>query len=93
MRVACFLLIAALALSGCSMFGGDRASSSEDVRTAYAGPAALDEQQVTRLLHDQGYSNISGLHKNGSDWIGAATTKTGAQVDFDMDKNGVIHTK
>jgi hypothetical protein len=90
MRVV-LLCVSALALSACSVFGGAR--SSEDVRTAYAGPAALDQQQVTQLLNDQGYTHIENLHKNGDDWVGAATTRAGTQVDFDLDKNGVIHTK
>ena len=92
MRTAMVLTGAALlALSGCSLL--DRSSSSENVRTAYAGPASMTAQQVDQLLHNQGYHNVTGLHQNGDDWIGAAVTSTGNHVDFDIDKNGVIHTK
>ena len=80
-----------LALGGCSML--DRSSSSEHVRTAYAGTASMNQRQVIQLLHDQGYANVTGLHQNGDDWVGAATTRTGNRIDFDMDKRGVIHTK
>lgn len=53
----------------------------------------MTQDQVTQLLHQQGYGQISDLHKNGSDWVGAATTRDGTHVDFDIDKNGLIHTK
>jgi uncharacterized protein YceK len=87
-----FLMTATLlVLGGCSML--DRSSSSENVRTAYAGPASMSADQVRQLLHNQGYTNVSGLHQNGDDWVGAATDGSGKHVDFDMDKNGVIHTK
>jgi uncharacterized protein YceK len=80
-----------LVLGGCSML--DRSSSSESVRTAYAGPASMSADQVRELLHNKGYTNVSGLHQNGDDWVGEATDNSGKHVDFDMDKNGVIHTK
>lgn len=82
---------ALLAVGGCSMF--DRSSSSENVRTAYAGTSSMTEEQVAQLLHNQGYTNVTDLHQNGDDWVGAATTNTGNHVDFDMDKKGVLHTK
>jgi hypothetical protein len=92
MRTATLLVGTALvALGGCSLL--DRASTSENVRTAYAGPATMNAQQVAQLLHNQGYRHVTDLHQNGDDWIGAATTATGTRVDFDIDKNGVIHTK
>ncbi len=92
MRIAIVFGGAALLfLGGCSML--DRSSSSENVRTAYAGPASMSAQQVTQLLHNQGYTNVRGLHENGDDWVGAATTSTGTHVDFDIDKDGVIHAK
>jgi hypothetical protein len=69
------------------MFGGEK------VDKGYIGPASLDQQQVTQLLEQQGYSNITGLHENGTDWIGAATDRSGHQVNFDIDKSGTIHTK
>lgn len=93
MRSAVVFLVTAtlLGLGGCSLL--DRSSSSENVRTAYAGPASMTSDQVMELLHNQGYTNVTGLHRNGDDWIGAATTSSGSRVDFDMDKKGVIHTK
>lgn len=92
MRIAIVLGSAALlALGGCSLL--DRTSSSENVRTAYAGPASMSARQVTQLLHNQGYTNVRDLHQNGDDWVGAATTSAGNHVDFDIDKNGVIHAK
>lgn len=75
------------ALSGCSMFGGAR------VHSGYVGTAAMNQDQVTRLLNEQGYTDITGLHKNRSDWIGSAVNKDGQQVNFDVDKDGTIHTK
>lgn len=90
--VAVFLMTAALlGLGGCSLL--DRSSSSENVRTAYAGPASMTADQVTQMLHNQGYRNVTGLHQNGDDWVGSATTSTGKHVVFDMDKDGVIHSK
>ncbi|MGH8320129.1 MAG: hypothetical protein ACREUL_19530 [Steroidobacteraceae bacterium] len=53
----------------------------------------MSAQQVTQLLHSQGYTNVRDLHQNGDDWVGAATTRTGGHVDFDIDKSGVIHAK
>lgn len=92
MRIAIVLGSAALlALGGCAML--DRSSSSENVKTAYAGTASMNQQQVMQLLHNQGYANVTGLHQNGDDWVGAATTSAGNRIDFDMDKSGVIHTK
>lgn len=75
------------AVSACSMFG------REHVQSDYVGPAALNQDQVTRLLNEQGYQDISGLHKNGSDWIGSAVNKDGQEVNFDIDKGGTIHTR
>jgi hypothetical protein len=83
--------VALLALGGCSLL--DRSSTSENVKTAYAGTASMTAQQVTQLLHNQGYTHVTNLHQNGDDWVGAATTSTGNHVDFDIDKSGVIHTK
>lgn len=74
-------------LSACSML--DR----EHVHSGYVGPAALNQDQVTRLLNEQGYTDVTGLHKNGTDWIGSAVNKDGQQVNFDIDKGGAIHTK
>lgn len=74
-------------LSGCAMFGG------EHVHSGYVGPASLNQDQVTRLLNEQGYTDVSGLHKNGTDWIGSAVNSDGRQVNFDIGKGGTIHTK
>lgn len=76
-------------LAGCSMFGG----GGEKVNKGYVGPASLDQEQVTQLLQEQGFSDITGLHENGTDWVGAAIDRNGHQVNFDLDKNGTIHTK
>lgn len=74
-------------LSACTMFGG------EHVRSGYVGPASMNQDQVTRLLNQQGYTGVVGLHKNGNDWVGSATNKDGQEVNFDIDKDGTIHTK
>lgn len=90
--VGVFLMTATfLALGGCSLL--DHSSASENVRTAYAGPASMTADQVRQLLHNQGYTHVTNLHRNGDDWLGSATTSGGAHVNFDMDKNGVIRTK
>jgi len=65
----------------------------EHVQSGYVGPAALNQEQVTRLLNEQGYTNVAGLHKNGADWVGSAINKDGQEVNFDIDKDGTIHTK
>ncbi len=83
LSLACLLVL----LSACSLFGGEK------VDKGYVGPASLDQAQVTQLLEQQGFSNITGLHENGSDWIGAATNRNGQQVTFDIDKDGTIHSK
>ncbi len=67
--------------------------ASEKVHSDYVGPAAMDQQQIEQLLSDQGYTNVTGLHKNGSDWIGSAMNRNGQEVAFDIDKAGTIHTK
>jgi uncharacterized protein YceK len=86
-----FVGIALFALGGCSLL--DRTSSSENVKSAYAGTASMTTQQVEELLQNQGYTDVTDLHQNGNDWIGAAVTSAGKHVDFDIDKGGVIHTK
>lgn len=92
MRTAIMLAGAvSLALGGCSMF--DRSSSNENVKTAYAGTASMSAQQVEQQLNSQGYTDVTGLHQNGDDWVGEAISSSGHHVDFDIDKNGVVHTK
>lgn len=85
------MIVMALTLTGtlgaCSMFGGER------VHSDYVGTAALSQDQVTQLLNQQGYTDITGVHKNGNDWIGSAVNEDGQQVNFDIDKGGTIHTK
>lgn len=75
-------------LSACSAFGGG-AKTEKD----YVGTASLDQDQVTQLLNQHGYANVTGLHKNGPDWIGSAINNTGQTVNFDIDKDGTIKTK
>src|SRR5579872_6863028 len=87
LRVVVVSLALLGALCGCTMFGGEK------VESGYVGPAAMNQEQVTHLLNEQGYTDITGLHINGSDWIGSATNKHGDQVNFDIDKGGTIHTK
>jgi hypothetical protein len=52
----------------------------------------MDQDQVTQLLYQHGFVDISNLHKNGSDWVGSAS-KDGQSVGFDIDRSGTIHTK
>ncbi|HJS89509.1 MAG TPA: hypothetical protein VJ738_06030 [Steroidobacteraceae bacterium] len=87
LKIMVVTLTLAGALSACSMFGGER------VHSDYVGPAALNQDQVTRLLNEQGYTDVTGLHKNGTDWVGSAVNNDGQQVNFDIDKDGTIHTK
>lgn len=81
--VTCLML-----LSACSAFGGGAKTEN-----GYVGTASLDEPQVTQILNQNGYANVEGLHKNGTDWIGSATNRNGQTVNFDIDKDGAIHTK
>ena len=87
-----FMTATLLALAGCSSLL-DRTSTSENVRAAYAGTASMTSDQVRQLLHNKGYNRVTDLHQNGNDWVGAATSSTGKPVVFDIDKDGVIHTK
>jgi len=64
----------------------------EDVKSSYVGTGSMNEDQVTQLLMQQDYTDISGLHKNGRDWVGEAE-KGGQSVNFDIAPNGTIHTK
>lgn len=52
----------------------------------------MDQDQVAQLLNKQGYTNITNLHKNGPDWVGSAN-KDGQMVNFDIGKDGNVHTK
>jgi hypothetical protein len=76
--------VALLVLSACA--------GREAVKSSYVGTASMDENQVTQLLNQQGYTDVTNLHKNGPDWIGSAS-KDGQVVTFDIDKGGNIKTK
>jgi hypothetical protein len=85
MRAAGVLFCSALVtLTACS--------GREQVKSGYVGTSSMDQDQVMQLLNQQGYTDVTNLHKNGPDWIGAAT-KDGSTMTFDIDKNGKIHTK
>jgi hypothetical protein len=75
---------AAFALAACA--------GREDVKSGYVGTATMNEDQVTQLLLQQNYTDITGLHENGRDWVGEAQ-KAGQAVSFDIAPNGTIHTK
>ena len=64
-----------------------------DTPVRYRILQATGPEQATELLNEQGYTEITGLHKNGTDWVGSAVDKDGQQVNFDIDKGGTIHTK
>ncbi len=81
------IILCVTLLSACSAFGGGAKS-----QTSYVGTASLDEQQVIQLLNQNGYTDVVGLHKNGSDWIGSAKNRNDQTVNFDIDKDGTIHT-
>jgi hypothetical protein len=81
---AILLLVAALALAACS--------GRESVKSNYIGTASMDQDQVTALLSQNGYQDITNLHKNGQDWVGSAT-KDGSPVNFDIGKDGNIRTR
>ncbi len=87
----CFVTASLLVLGGCSLL--DRTSSSENVKTAYAGTSSMTAGQIEQLLRNQGYTDVNGLHRNGEDWLGSALASSGTHVNFDIDKNGVVHVK
>ncbi|HLK70765.1 MAG TPA: hypothetical protein VKT19_02345 [Steroidobacteraceae bacterium] len=82
-KIACLLMLG-LTLAACA--------GRERVRSEYIGTASMNEDQITQLLYQQGYTSITDLHKNGNDWIGAAT-HNGQAVNFDIDKDGKINTR
>jgi hypothetical protein len=87
MRAVPILLCSVLlssALSACAVH--------EDVKSSYVGTASMDQSQVMQLLNQNGYQEVTNLHKNGPNWVGSAA-KDGAAVTFDIDKDGKIHTK
>ncbi len=64
----------------------------EDVKSSYIGTASMNQEQVTQLLTQQNFTEVTGLHKNGRDWVGEAQ-KDGHSVSFDISANGTIHTR
>jgi len=76
----------------CSVLLGLGACSGERVKSDYVGPAAMTQDQVVQLLNEHGYNEITGLHKNGEDWVGSGY-KDGQPVNFDIDKKGTIRNK
>ena len=64
----------------------------EDVKSSYIGTASMNQEEVTQLLNQQNFKEITGLHKNGRDWVGEAQ-KDGQPVSFDIAADGTIHTK
>ena len=84
-RIAIVVVISAafLTISACA---------HENVKSGYVGPASQSQDQVAELLSQNGYTGITGLHKNGQDWVGAAQ-KDGQQVNFDVARDGTIRTK
>ena len=92
MRTSAFIATALVAsLAACSsLYGSD---SSPTTKTSYVGTSSMGPTEVGQLLRNNGYSHISNLHKNGADWIGSAVNQSGKPVAFDVDQNGVVHTK
>lgn len=78
----------------CWIAAGMAVTACTDVRVKsdYIGTASMNEQQIEQLLSQQGYTDVSDLHKNGDDWFGGAQ-KDGHVVNLDIDKSGTIHTK
>jgi len=90
MRAATVLLCSGMLCS--SVLALSACATHEDVKSSYIGTSSMDEAQVTQLLDQQGFHDITNLHKNGPDWVGSAT-KSGNAVNFDIDKAGNIHTR
>jgi hypothetical protein len=76
----------------CAILVALAACSSEQVKSDYMGPAAMTQDQILEMLTAHGYTEVTGLHKNGEDWVGAAN-KDGQPVNFDIDKKGTIRNK
>jgi len=90
MRATSSVAFSALVFS--AMLATAACSGREAVRSGYVGTATMSEDQVTELLTQNGYQDVTNLHKNGQDWVGAAN-KDGSPVTFDIDKDGAIHSK
>lgn len=78
----------------CCMIVAVATTACTDVRvkSGYIGTASMNQEQILQLLTEQGYTNVTDLHKNGDDWFGGAQ-KDGRLVNLDIDKGGDIHTK
>ncbi len=87
--VAALLCSGPLTIVACSEMPGHE---HENVKSSYVGVSSMDQDQVAQLLNRQGYTEITNLHKNGPDWVGSAN-KDGQMVNFDIDKDGNVHTK
>lgn len=70
-----------LASSGCA---------AKRVETPSADSGTMSRKQVVQVLIHHGYRDITGLYRNGEDWIGAAT-KHGQVLNFDVDKTGNVN--
>lgn len=87
-----------IGLSGCSSWKSGSSTRSSDsgsptqsgLQSGGTGSSRMSESQVRQDLKDHGYSNLSGLHQSGNDWMGSATDSSGAPVNFDIDPGGVI---
>ena len=91
MRTSAFIAAVLVAsLAACSSLYG---SDSPTTKTSYVGTSSMGPTEVAQLLRNNGYSDIANLHKNGADWIGSAVNQSGKPVAFDVDQNGVVHTK
>ena len=64
----------------------------EEVKSSYIGTASMTQEQVAQLLAQQNYTDVTGLHKNGRDWVGEAQ-KDGKSVNLDISADGTIHTR
>jgi len=87
--IAALLCCGPFTIVACSAMTGHE---HENVKSSYVGVASMDQDQVTQLLNKQGYTDLTNLHKNGPNWVGSAE-KDGQMVNFDIDKDGNIHTK
>jgi hypothetical protein len=76
----------------CSLVLVSACAGREDVKSGYVGTASMSEDQVTELLTQQNYTLVTGLHKNGRDWVGQAE-KDGQAVNFDIAADGKITSR
>lgn len=82
------------ALAGCSSgFDGNTETASPAAYSGSSTPAAMDQQQVTQELQDQGYTDVTNLSQSGPDWTGTALNRNGQSVSFDVDPYGAVHVR